>query len=62
MILVCGATGELGSRTVRGLRAAGTDVRALVRPASDASGIADTGAEVRAFAAAEVSRGRVAVA
>src|SRR4051794_17310875 len=46
MILVCGATGELGSRTVRGLRAAGADVRALVRPASDASAIADTGAEL----------------
>ena len=35
MILVCGATGELGGRIVRGLRAAGEPVRALVRPQSE---------------------------
>ncbi len=34
MILVCGATGELGGRIVRGLRDAGAPVRALVRPQS----------------------------
>ncbi|HEX6022298.1 MAG TPA: NAD(P)H-binding protein [Solirubrobacter sp.] len=40
MILVCGATGDLGGRIVRGLQAAGEPVRALVR-----SGAADLDVE-----------------
>jgi uncharacterized protein YbjT (DUF2867 family) len=40
MILVCGGTGELGGRIVRGLRAAGAAVRALVRPAADRARLA----------------------
>lgn len=35
MILVAGATGNLGGRIVRELRKRGADVRALVRPSSD---------------------------
>ena len=35
MILVCGATGGLGGRIVRSLRAAGAPVRALVRSAAE---------------------------
>jgi uncharacterized protein YbjT (DUF2867 family) len=46
MILVCGATGEVGRRIARGLRAAGSPVRALVRPASDAEGLRELGVEV----------------
>jgi uncharacterized protein YbjT (DUF2867 family) len=46
MILVCGGTGELGGRIVRGLRAAGAPVRALVRPASDRAGLADLEVEL----------------
>jgi NADH dehydrogenase len=46
MILVCGASGELGGRIVRGLRAAGTPVRALVRPRSRAQGLGELGAEL----------------
>ena len=46
MILVCGATGELGGRVVRRLRTAGAPVRALVRPRSDAGRLSDLGAEV----------------
>jgi uncharacterized protein YbjT (DUF2867 family) len=46
MILVCGATGELGGRIVRGLRAAGSPVRALVRPRSDAGGLGELGVEL----------------
>jgi uncharacterized protein YbjT (DUF2867 family) len=51
MILVCGATGELGGRIARGLLAAGAPVRALVRPAS-----ADGARELRA-AGAEIAHG-----
>jgi uncharacterized protein YbjT (DUF2867 family) len=46
MIVVCGATGELGGRIVRGLRAAGAPVRALVRPASDRARLADLEVEL----------------
>ncbi|WP_109472341.1 SDR family oxidoreductase [Ornithinimicrobium cavernae] len=46
MILVSGATGQLGSRVVRALLADGQQVRALVRPASDASELEGLGAEV----------------
>ena len=42
MILVCGATGELGGRIARGLRGAGAPVRALVRPQSDGGGLVDS--------------------
>ena len=35
MILVCGATGDLGGRIARGLQAAGAPVRALVRTQSE---------------------------
>jgi uncharacterized protein YbjT (DUF2867 family) len=46
MIVVCGATGELGGRVVRGLRAAGLPVRALVRPRSDAEALREMGVEL----------------
>lgn len=46
MILVVGATGELGGRVLRLLRARDEKVRALVRPATDDSGVAAVGAEV----------------
>lgn len=46
MILVCGATGELGGRIVRRLLGGGQQVRALVRPGSDAGALLDAGAEV----------------
>ena len=46
MILVCGASGELGGRIVRGLRAAGSPVRAFVRPGSDGAGLGELGAEL----------------
>jgi NADH dehydrogenase len=39
MILVCGATGELGGRVVRLLRESGSEVRALVRPETDAAAL-----------------------
>ena len=39
VVLVAGATGELGGLIVRGLLAEGRQVRALVRPASDAVGV-----------------------
>ena len=45
MILVCGATGELGGRVARRL-AEKVPVRALVRPATDASELEATGIEV----------------
>jgi len=38
-VLVCGATGELGGRIARRLRAAGVAVRALVRPGSPAEAL-----------------------
>jgi uncharacterized protein YbjT (DUF2867 family) len=46
MILVVGATGDLGGRVVRVLRRQGQDVRCLVRPASDASELRALGASV----------------
>lgn len=46
MILVCGATGDLGGRIVRLLLADGQQVRALVRPATDAAALQDVGVEV----------------
>jgi uncharacterized protein YbjT (DUF2867 family) len=46
MILVAGATGELGRRVVARLRAQGIPVRCLVRPQTDASSLEATGAEV----------------
>jgi len=46
MILVCGATGMLGSRVAAALREQGQPVRALVRPATDASTLEDIGVEV----------------
>lgn len=46
MILVVGATGDLGGRVVRLLRDAGLDVRCLVRPGSDAEALREVGAEV----------------
>jgi uncharacterized protein YbjT (DUF2867 family) len=45
-ILVCGATGALGSRIVRGLVGAGIRTRALVRPQSDAAALEALGVEV----------------
>ena len=46
MFLVVGATGELGGRIVRRLRADGHDVRGLVRPGTDDSGLREVGATV----------------
>lgn len=46
MILVCGATGELGGRIVRSLHAAGCPVRALVRPHTDAASLSGLGVEL----------------
>ncbi len=46
MILVCGATGELGGRIARLLVGEGRRVRALVRPTTDASGLQADGIEV----------------
>ncbi|HSP60278.1 MAG TPA: NmrA family NAD(P)-binding protein [Ornithinimicrobium sp.] len=46
MILVCGATGELGGRVARRLVEDGRAVRALVRPSSDAGGLEAAGVEV----------------
>ncbi|MFK5634089.1 SDR family oxidoreductase [Ornithinimicrobium sp. LYQ103] len=46
MILVCGATGDLGGRVVRLLAAQGREVRALVRPGTDASELEAEGVEV----------------
>ena len=46
MILVAGASGELGGRVVRDLRARGVAVRALLRPGHDASAPQSVGAEV----------------
>lgn len=47
MILVVGATGEVGFGVVRELRASALDVAALVRPATDASAVEAIGALVR---------------
>jgi len=46
VFLVVGATGELGGRIVRRLRADGHDVRGLVRPGTDDSGLREVGATV----------------
>jgi uncharacterized protein YbjT (DUF2867 family) len=46
VILVAGATGELGGRALRLLCARGEQVRGLVRPSSDTSGVESAGAEV----------------
>jgi uncharacterized protein YbjT (DUF2867 family) len=45
-VLVVGATGDLGGRTVRALRARGKAVRALVRPGSDVSDLPKDGVEI----------------
>jgi uncharacterized protein YbjT (DUF2867 family) len=45
-VLIVGATGDLGGRTLRALRARGKLVRALVRPGSDVSGLPKEGVEV----------------
>jgi nucleoside-diphosphate-sugar epimerase len=47
MILVVGATGEVGSGVVRRLRDEGADVVAMVRPTTDPSALAASGAEIR---------------
>jgi uncharacterized protein YbjT (DUF2867 family) len=46
VILVCGASGELGGRIVRRLRASGAPVRALVRRRSDATALSEMGVEL----------------
>ncbi len=46
MILVCGATGDLGGRIARLLMSEGQEVRALVRPATDATRLQNDGGEV----------------
>jgi uncharacterized protein YbjT (DUF2867 family) len=46
MILMCGATGDLGGRVAVRLLERGASVRALVRPSSDASALEERGAEV----------------
>lgn len=46
MILVVGATGQVGFGVVSRLRERGADVTALVRPATDASAVEATGAHV----------------
>lgn len=46
MILVCGATGDLGGRVVRELVGGGHRVRALVRPATDSTALEGLGVEV----------------
>lgn len=45
-VLLVGATGDLGGRTLRELRARGRAVRALVRPGSDTSHLPADGVEV----------------
>ena len=46
MFLVCGASGEMGGRIVRALRATGAPVRALVRPTSDAVALGELDVEL----------------
>ena len=46
MILVVGATGQLGSRVVRRLRGTGEPVRAMVRDRATAGDLTATGAEL----------------
>jgi len=43
MVLVAGATGSLGSRIAKGLRARGDEVRALVRPGSNGEALERAG-------------------
>jgi uncharacterized protein YbjT (DUF2867 family) len=45
-VLLVGATGDLGGRTLRALRARGKLVRAMVRPGSDVSGLPQDGVDV----------------
>jgi uncharacterized protein YbjT (DUF2867 family) len=45
-VLLVGATGDLGGRTLRALRARGKPVRALVRPGSDAAPLSALGVEI----------------
>jgi uncharacterized protein YbjT (DUF2867 family) len=45
-VLLIGATGDLGGRTVRALRARGKLVRALVRPGSEVGGLSIAGVEI----------------
>lgn len=45
-VLLVGATGDLGGRTLRSLRARGKVVRALVRPGSDVSALPKEGVEI----------------
>jgi uncharacterized protein YbjT (DUF2867 family) len=45
-VLLVGATGDLGGRTLNALRARGKTVRALVRPGSDATRLPKEGVEV----------------
>lgn len=46
MILVTGATGFIGSHTVRALRARGLEVRALVRPSADVASLNTLGVDL----------------
>jgi uncharacterized protein YbjT (DUF2867 family) len=46
MILLCGATGELGGRIARRFAERGVPFRALVRPATDARPVEELGAEI----------------
>ena len=46
MFLIVGATGELGGRVVRLLRADGHEVRCLVRAGTDDAGLREVGASV----------------
>lgn len=46
MVLVCGATGDLGGRIVRHLIGNGQQVRALVRPATEAAHLEAAGVDV----------------
>lgn len=45
-VLLVGATGDLGGRTLQALRARGKTVRALVRPGSDVSAVPKEGIEI----------------
>ncbi|MCI4323991.1 MAG: SDR family oxidoreductase [Thermoplasmata archaeon] len=45
-VLLVGATGDLGGRTLRALQARGKRVRALVRPGSDVSGLPKEDVEI----------------
>lgn len=62
MILVVGATGEVGSAVVRELRSRGVDVAGLVRPTTDATVVESTGALVRRGDLLDVDSLRAAVA